>query len=321
MPVDTFSPSTYSPTEPHFLRPGNHPLGRYTNMIPSLRGIPDLLVLITHLLILHKRGLSPDQVPLPNPGARIFVATIQQLTSIIQPTLLRIRSTTPSTKPENQKQRFAQIYREGQIDVLTRMLKELNGVIEPIVRLDGAVPPVGGCLVSSAEALALLKKEYPEAGEEFVEGVSAVLGLDASDPADIRENDCEDMVWMLWFVASLVLVLNQPNTSSQLHNTLQSFNTIYPLPSSNTAYSSAEDPSVSYIASLLDSAAPAFPDSIWTAIAAHPLKAEITAWASRIVNTEAFPRKSEKGVVYLIYMSAEKDADKDPEWMYRETVS
>ncbi|KAF2205544.1 SET domain-containing protein [Delitschia confertaspora ATCC 74209] len=308
MPSETYPSYLADPAAPHFFRRGpTHPLGRYPNLIPAFRGIPPLLVLMSHLLVLHQRGIDPATVQLPNPGGRILVATVRQLTLPVLSSLSKLSATYPAGEPQNQNQKYSKIYRDGQMTVLSSILDELNGVTDSILSLNGDIPPTTPCIISTTEALALLEKEYPQLHSEFIIGVSEALGMPADDPTTVRINDCEDMVWILWFI--VCALTTKSSTSTQIHQYISALSHLYPLPSASDPAPDSEDPMIDYISNLVAQAASSSSgSSVWTILNSDSQKPKLIDWAARVVNTECFPRRSEEDeevVMYLMYLCAD----------------
>ena len=275
---------------------------------------------------------------------------MNQLLVPLRASLSKLQITAPKGEPQNGNQRDAKVYRDDQIGVLKSIIQNLEKVLQSIMLVgkekgQGQVPDfnTGSKIISSTSALTLLKTEFPEIHEEFIDGATAVLGFDISDPLALRGQDCEDCVWILWFAVLCFLTIaskGAPSSSSFASSLSSSFSpqsltsrllanlaVWYPLPSdSDPPVDPNDDPSIAYISDLVSSAAscyPESPDSMWVALDSHPLKPNIVAWASKVVSTEAFQWRAEEGgegeegeTMYLLYMSA--GGANDEKWMLEE---
>ncbi|KAF2178310.1 SET domain-containing protein [Zopfia rhizophila CBS 207.26] len=206
-----------------FFRMRDHPFGRYENLIPCLRGVPPLLVFVSYLIALHRRGISPEAVSVAHPGARIVVAVVQQIITGVKASFDRLTKNHPEHLPktfENQNQKYANMYRIGQVKVVDAIHSELNEFMNTVAFDKGTVPPTRPVIITTTEALALLKEELPDHYDDFTERVSDALDVDLINMEEmssgrynfagldgIPENDCEDMIWILWLIVGYALTM------------------------------------------------------------------------------------------------------------------
>jgi hypothetical protein len=196
--------------EQHFLRIRGHPLGRYKNIVPCLQGFAPYLVNASFLVALHVRQLKLTDVDFPNPGARIFLATLKSLYQAIQQRCSRLPLINISN-PEfpNDKQKHATIYRNGQAKVIHNIRLELRTVLEKR-RVHNAVP-TNPAIITSTEALFALKGDHPEHYQDFKDALLQQWGIEVRNSAqyasDVAAADVEDLVWVLLLIVFATLTL------------------------------------------------------------------------------------------------------------------
>jgi hypothetical protein len=196
--------------EQQFLRIRDHPLGRYENIIPCLQGFAPYLVNASFLVALHARQLKLADVSLPNPGARIFLATLKTLYQAIQQRCSRLPLTDISNlKSANDKQRYATIYRNGQAKIIHTIRLELKNVLEK--RRVHNIVPTNPAILTSTEALFALKAEFPDHYQNFKDAVLQQWGIEVRTSAqyanDVAKADIEDLVWVLLLIVFATLAL------------------------------------------------------------------------------------------------------------------
>jgi hypothetical protein len=190
-------------TEQHFLRAKAHPFGRYNNHIPFFRGIPPYIVhffFIQTLLALEK---TPDEINIEHPGDRI---TLQVLVLLHQALSQRC-STLPITfdkTPQNEKQRYAKVYRNSQARIIHSVRNELGAAIDTLRVPSNTTPPHRPALLTVSNALAALRVEYPDAASRLEAGISKHK---LQGPGDER------LIWTIVLITYAALVLTRPDVS------------------------------------------------------------------------------------------------------------
>ena len=207
--------------EQHFLRAKGHPFGRYENHVPFFRGIPSYIVHFFFIQTLLSLETNVQEIEIDRPGERI---TLQVLTLLHQALTQRC-STLPldlALQPQNEKQRFAKAYRDGQARIIHAVCLELRSAIDALRVPSDAVLPQRSALLSLSNGLAALRAEYPEAASKFESGMSK-HGLQS--PEDER------LTWTVLLITYASLILTNVNNASGLNSTLlQSLIDKHPLP-------------------------------------------------------------------------------------------
>lgn len=209
-------------TYQHFLRTKGHPFGRYENCIPVFRGIPPYIVHFFFIQTMLSLDLDINDVNVQRPGPMI---TLRVLTLLHQ--ALSQRSQTLSVpipqQPQNEKQKYAKICRDGQAKIIQTVCNELQVGIARIRTPKGIVPPERPALVTLAEALAAFAAEVPF-GEYhcFKEGIKK---HELESPADDR------IIWtlLLIYVAARWLT-DDFHKESLINSWLRTLFAAYPLP-------------------------------------------------------------------------------------------
>jgi hypothetical protein len=188
-----------------YLRGPTSKLGAYPNTYPSLAGIPPLLFKVALGIYLYTTS-RPDHLrydlPAEKPGRHV-IGAIRHLLRVLQTRRLKLAAGTPEGEPANARQRYAAIYRAGQLGVLDANIAALRGVLPEFAgEISSVLAP--GSLLNTREAIKQLETEDRVATGKFVEGVGVVL-VDPLDDAGLLEADCEDVVWVLWIAYAYVL--------------------------------------------------------------------------------------------------------------------
>ena len=326
-------------SEQHFLRAKGHPFGRYKNGVPFLRGIPPYIVHFFFVQTLLALELDVQEVNVQRPGPRI---TLQVLTLLHQ-ALTQRSHTLPlsiSQQPQNDKQRYAMIYRDGQAKIIHSVRHELQTALDRIRAPKGEVPPEKAALVTPTEALAALAAELPLGEPQRFKS-----GLDKHNlhsPAD------DTMIWALLLVCLAAYSLTcEDHEESLINNWLRTLYEKYPLPALEDGIEDADtytfiDENLFDFLRLpyheddedltekLDNIGEKSghlgdsPREDWPALVrgkTENLGVRIIMWAMKVVGCELVPLL-EDGVVhmgmYLVPWRAGGDDGKGDEWIYQE---
>lgn len=208
MPKTSLEPDQAN--EKHYLRPRGHLLGRYANAVPCFRGFPPYLVYAGFLVALHTRQLNLTDVKYPNPGARIFLGTLKTLYQAVQNRCLRLPLTTlPKVEYENDKQKHATIYRDGQAHIIHAMSQELEAVFAK-KRTHNRISHEPA-IFTTTEALFALKQHFPEHYDNFKAAILLQWGIEIRNTSeyarDVATADVEDLIWVLLLIVFVTLTL------------------------------------------------------------------------------------------------------------------
>jgi hypothetical protein len=211
--------SKNSNTEQHFLRAQGHPFGRYDNCIPFFRGIPPYIVHFFFIQTLLSLELEVGDINVQKPGSRI---TLQILTLLHQAIDQRSQALPLSIQqqPQNDKQKYAKIYRDGQAKIIHSIRLELQSALDRIrTPEDSTIPSNRPVLLTSPEALAALPSNEVQ---RFNSGVTK-HALQPNDP----------LVWILVLAcfATYSLTRKTDNDSSLTTSWLRTLYARYSLPS------------------------------------------------------------------------------------------
>jgi hypothetical protein len=208
-----------SNTEQHCLRAQGHPFGRYENCTPFFRGIPPYIVHFFFIQTLLSLELEVGDIDVQKPGSRI---TLQILTLLHQAIDQRSQALPLSIQqqPQNDKQKYAKIYRDGQAKIIHSIRLELQSAFDRIrTQKDGTIPSTRPVLLTSPEALATL---HSSKVQRFKSGVTK-HALQPNDP----------LVWTLLLAcfATYSLTRKADHDSSLTTSWLRTLYARYPLPS------------------------------------------------------------------------------------------
>jgi hypothetical protein len=129
-----FKSDSWNPEESGFhIRSSNHYSGGYgdTFGLPCLRGVPPELVLAIQTFVSF--SFDPETLK-DNQDEELWFATLDALLHRLQQKRDAIKqwdSSLPSS-PQNNRQEFAKIYRDGQLSVLCEVIGELEQFLDPI---------------------------------------------------------------------------------------------------------------------------------------------------------------------------------------------
>jgi hypothetical protein len=206
-------------TEQHFLRAKGHPFGRYDNCIPFFRGMPPYIVQFFFTQTVLSLELDIQDINVQKPGSRI---TLQVLTFLHQAMDQRSQALPLSIpqQPQNDKQKYAKIYRDGQAKIIHSVRLELESALNRIrAPKDETMPSNRSVLLTPIEALAVLPSNEIQ---RFKAGITKHA---------VESND--SLVWTLLLVcfATYALTHQTKDDSSLAIKWLRTLYARYPLPS------------------------------------------------------------------------------------------
>ncbi|KAF1991816.1 SET domain-containing protein [Aulographum hederae CBS 113979] len=125
-----FKSETWDPLEGTFyLRGSNHYAGGYSSQqLPCLRGIPpEMFSMIEQMIIF----MSGDDAP---EGGELIYAAVEEF---LPPLRMKLEAITRwdeqlPQEPRNKKQRYAKMYRDGQVAILTEVIRELEAFLATV---------------------------------------------------------------------------------------------------------------------------------------------------------------------------------------------
>jgi hypothetical protein len=206
-------------TEQHFLRAKGHPFGRYDNCIPFFRGMPPYIIQFFFIQTVLSLELDVQDINVQKPGSRITLQVLTLLHQAIEQRSQALPLSIPQ-QPQNDKQKYAKIYRDGQAKIIHSVRLELESALNRIRALkDETVPSNRAVLLTLTEAIAALPSNE---NQRFKAGVTKhALG----------SNDF--LVWTLLLVcfATYALAHEPKDDSSLVTKWLRTLYARYPLPS------------------------------------------------------------------------------------------
>ena len=124
-PVQFATPEWTQESATFFLRGSSHYSKGYDNEMANLRGVPpELLGAISGIISYTQDDMGEDE---------IFDATVLALLDrmrALRDAIVQWDDKLPAT-PQNAKQRFAKIYRDGQIAIVDEIIRELDEITHP----------------------------------------------------------------------------------------------------------------------------------------------------------------------------------------------
>lgn len=206
-------------TEQHFLRVQGHPFGRYANCIPFFRGIPPYIVHFFFIQTLLSLELDIRDINVQKPGSRITLQVLTLLHQAIDQRSQALPLSIPQ-KPQNDKQKYAKIYRDGQAKIIHSIRTELKAALSRIrPQKDEPTPSTRPVLLTAPEALATLPTNK---AQRFKSGTTK-HPLQPNDP----------LIWTLLLacLATYSLTHKTENDTSLARTWLRTLYARYPLPS------------------------------------------------------------------------------------------
>jgi hypothetical protein len=185
----------------HFLRAKDHPFGRYDNHIPFFRGVPPYIVHFFFIQTIITSELDISAINVARPGARI---TLQVLVLLHQALEQRC-STLPlhiAQEPQNDKQKYAKIYRDGQAKVIHSVRQELKTAINKL-RAPGA-ELFDRTLHSLSDVLTTFGTDLPGPAKKF---------SSALDKHGIHGPQNEGLEWTIFLTVLISLMLTTQDTN------------------------------------------------------------------------------------------------------------
>lgn len=221
--------------EQQFLRPKGHPFGRYENVVPFFRGIPPFIIHSFFVQAMLTLDVDLSSIDVRRPGARL---TIQVLALLHHAISMRC-STLPLSSnltPQNDKQCYAQIYRNGQAKLIYSIRHELSTALTKL-RISSPVntAPSHPMLLSVEQALTNLTHRQVQ---HFQSGMQK---HNLASPKD------DTILWTLLVIVSLAHELSSSNNSSSSSSSTTtapyltpSFLAAHPLPTIEDGITDAE---------------------------------------------------------------------------------
>jgi hypothetical protein len=206
-------------TEQHFLRAQGHPFGRYDNCIPFFRGIPPYIVHFFFIQTLLSLELDVNDIGVHKPGSRITLQVLILLHQAIDQRSHALPLSIPH-QPQNDKQKYAKIYRDGQAKIIHSIRLELQSALDRIRPQNGEpTPSTRPVLLTLPEALAILPANKIQ---RFNSGTTK-HALEFNDP----------LVWTLLLAcfATYSLTHKTENDANLTTTWLRTLYARYPLPS------------------------------------------------------------------------------------------
>ncbi|KAH5433849.1 hypothetical protein HBI25_184740 [Parastagonospora nodorum] len=310
-------------TEQHFLRAKDHPFGRYDNCVPFFRGIPPYIVHFFFIQTLLSRELELQDINVQRPGARI---TLQVLTLLHQAMTQRSQ-TLPlsfSQEPQNDKQKYAKIYRDGQAKIVHSIRLELQSAIDRIRAPTDQTLPKRGVLFTTDQAIAALTAELPISKSQYFN-----TGIKKHNLID------ESLIWTLLLVTLVAHSLT--HKEGPIAAWLCTLYTQHPLPSLEDGIEDADtytfvDENIGDFCScedvleMLDGVGEKFArvGDDKPALLSEPMEnlgVRVIMWAMKVVEREVLPILNDGVVCKCLYMTpwlSGADEDEGDGWMYQE---
>jgi len=275
-----------SPTdEPQYLRPRAHPFGSYQNDVPFLRGIPPWIAHMFFIRALMNLRLHPDTVDIARPDGRIILEVLLLLYEAIDQKTQTLVASSHRTQSDslNQKQKYATIYRDGQVKLIRTIRDELRSVLYG-QRVSGKLPPTKPAILSTTEAFMTFQDECPSDASKFAESLSEEYGIDSSDlprydseiaGLEFDESPAELLVWKLLLGRFAELA----SQGGLISGWVRGFRKLHP---------------------------------------GLDVQGSELAWAEEVVEKFAFPLVEGEGEVQRIcmYMNPWKEGESDDDWVY-----
>lgn len=313
-------------TEHHFLRAKGHPFGRYKNCVPFFRGVPPYIVHFFFIQTLLSLELEVQDIDLQRPGVRI---TLQVLTLLHQAMTQRSQSLPLSIpqEPQNDKQRYAKIYRDGQAKIIHSIRLELQSAIDRSRAPTDQIPPKRGVLVTADQAIATLAAELPTSKSQYFNA-----GIKKHNLAE------ESLIWTLLLVTLVAHSLT--HEESLITVWLRTLYTHHPLPSLEDGIEEVDthtfvDENIADFLTLpgqddntdltekLDNIGEkfAYVGNEKPSLLSGPtenLGARIIMWAMKVVEREVLPILDDTGVRKYMYLKPWQEGAGEDEWLYQE---
>ncbi|RMY54124.1 hypothetical protein D0865_04899 [Hortaea werneckii] len=162
--------------------------------------LPEALLDLMICIVRHERGLPFEFFERPleyvmedDQGRRCLPFIAKMIVTSLAPKLAKISATQLPSEPQNEKQRFASIYRKGQLRILESTINALRGYTRSLLKQ----PRVPGARFVTLEGLIELwsAKSGPEKVAPFIAGVEACSGT--ADVDQLRAAGWEEDVLVM----------------------------------------------------------------------------------------------------------------------------
>lgn len=217
--------------EQQFLRAKGHPFGRYENAVPFFRGIPPFIVHSFFVQTLLTLNIDLSSIDIQRPGPRMTARVLALLHHAISMRCSTLPLSNELT-PENDKQRYAQIYRNGQAKLVHSIRQELASALHKLQPSPSInAEPSCSVLVSLQQALSTLKLAQLQ---KFQSGMPKHSLISPQD---------DTILWTLVLIVSIAHRLtssNQPASTGIAPYLTSRFLTAHPLPSIEDGITDAE---------------------------------------------------------------------------------
>ncbi|KAI9782771.1 MAG: hypothetical protein M1816_001723 [Peltula sp. TS41687] len=244
----SYQSNTLLPNGYYFVRGSQHVSGVYPNAEPELCAFPYGLLDVSAILVANEREMAKlAECPDVDWFSRRNAIGWRNKFAIMSQFLLALRrqyqniiswnSMLPG-KPMNQRQEYAKIYRDGQLDILEETTERLQDRLHNamLTSLEGRDHPAK--LLTLEDALNCLKympspHPFLNVQRSFKEGIQATIG--ACSVSELREAGWEEDILVLWLCTVRICLHERPaskeglsriehvtETESQLENWLNS---------------------------------------------------------------------------------------------------
>jgi len=292
------------------------PFSTSTNPADVWTSIPDPLIELFYYITRLERGLpvipidtttsSSDQNPSTNdalihdhlfsgPGQSYLPRIAFAIVTSLVPKMNKISTASAnlhSSTPRNNNQRNAQIYRDGQMEIMSSIREGLSAFNRSLR------PPLiqnftGSAIWSLDEVLAVMKREDGQAGTEFLDGV----GLGESDLEGIRGGPVEQRIWVLW--VCYVTILAGEGREGLLSRWIASLGEEYGEPFDEEGED--EDEAAPFMRVVKGAAEDSGEDSVWRS--RHWSSGFVLDWGMRVVTSQGMMMRIAGGDVrFVVYL-------------------
>ena len=192
-----------------YIRSSNHITKGYPNAVSELRPFPPGLLDIFAILVANRREMtllshnpnidwtSNDKI-ITSIGWRSVFAIMSQLLMALRRKRDAITSHNAllPREPKSQHQRYAKIYRDGQLDILRETIQGLETGLKKATSQPVQEDLFPAKLLTLEKAFKTLKAISPEAYREFKSRLRNMVGT--SSVSELREAGWEEDVFMFW---------------------------------------------------------------------------------------------------------------------------
>ncbi|KAI4607938.1 hypothetical protein J4E80_009334 [Alternaria sp. BMP 0032] len=317
--------------EQHFLRAKDHPFGRYDNHVPFFRGVPPYIVHFFFIQTIITSEVDVSTIEVARPGPRI---TLQVLVLLHQALEQRC-STLPlqiDQEPQNDKQKYAKIYRDSQARIIHSVRQELKDAVTKLRAPSAELPT--RALHSLSDVLAAFSTDLPDPAKTF---------SSALEKYGIQGQQNEGLEWTVLLTVLLSLMLTTQDTNDikiftlmrdlcskhtlpTLEDGIEDVDTytfvdenlgdFVSLPSTDANAAPTDildDLGLTFVIQPADSATPVFIKG-----RTENLGARMIMWAMKVVEKDVVPVFEDGGIVRCLYARAQttENGQSDESWMY-----